>query len=119
MLRECDLGHGNPKCTGNSTGYDGINLIYAAGHCHAPDCISMELFNADTGKLLCRMDPVWGKSDKVQSKSLNVYDFGMQMFTSQPITALLGRKAELPFSEGCTFSCQNRSCSGTLTVDDK
>jgi len=27
----------------------GINLIYAGGHCHAPSCISLNLYNADTG----------------------------------------------------------------------
>ena len=32
---------------------------------------------------------------KIPSKFLNVYDFGMKMFTSQPITALLAREAEL------------------------
>ena len=36
------------------------------------------------------------------------------MYTSQPITALLGRKAELPLAERCTFSSQNRTRSGTL-----
>ena len=38
------------------------------------------------------------------------------MYTSQPITALLERKAELWLAERCTFSCQNRTRSGTLTV---
>ena len=52
-------------CTGNTTGYDGVHLIYAGGHCHAPSCVSMELFNADTGKLLCRHDPVYGQSHEV------------------------------------------------------
>jgi len=33
--------------------------------CHAPDCLSMELYNADTGRLLCRTEPVFGKSDDV------------------------------------------------------
>ena len=61
MMNECDTRKGN-TCTGNSTGFDGINLIYAAGHCHAPTCISMELFNADTGRRLCRHDPVYGES---------------------------------------------------------
>ena len=61
MMNECDTRKGN-TCTGNSTGFDGINLIYAAGHCHAPTCISMELFNADTGMRLCRHDPVYGES---------------------------------------------------------
>ena len=65
MMNECDTRKGN-TCTGNSTGFDGINLIYAGGHCHAPTCISMELFNADTGMMLCRQDPVAGQSDQVQ-----------------------------------------------------
>ena len=36
-------------------------------------------------------------------KSLKVYDLGMKMYTSQPITALLGRKPELPLAESCNF----------------
>jgi hypothetical protein len=55
----------NPGCWGNTTGYNGIHLIYAAGHCHAPSCISMELYNADTQELLCRHDPVYGKSHEI------------------------------------------------------
>ena len=43
----------------------GINLIYAGGHCHAPSCISMELFHADTGKLLCAHYPTYGKTHQV------------------------------------------------------
>ena len=38
--------------TSDSTG---VNLIYAGPHCHAPSCISMELYNADTGMLICGM----------------------------------------------------------------
>ena len=64
MINQCDTRKGN-TCSGNITGFDGINLIYAGGHCHAPSCISMELYNADTGKLLCRQSPVSGKSDEV------------------------------------------------------
>lgn len=37
-----------------------MRLIYAGGHCHAPACLSMELFRADTGALLCRQIPVYG-----------------------------------------------------------
>jgi len=43
----------------NGTG-KGIKLIYAGGHCHAPSCLSIELYNLDTGSLLCRQTPVWG-----------------------------------------------------------
>ena len=35
---------------------------------------------------------------------------------SQPIAALLERKAKLWLAERCAFSCQNRTRSGTLTV---
>jgi hypothetical protein len=27
-------------------------------HCHAPTCKRVELWNNDTGKLLCRQDPI-------------------------------------------------------------
>mmetsp|Transcript_379 Transcript_379/g.1116 ORF Transcript_379/g.1116 Transcript_379/m.1116 type:complete len:540 (+) Transcript_379:1019-2638(+) len=40
---------------------EGIKLIYAGPHCHAPTCLSMDLFNADTGELLCHVEPIRGK----------------------------------------------------------
>lgn len=60
MLVDCSLN--NLWCTGaNSTAADGIELIYAGPHCHAPSCLSMELYNADTGELLCGVAPVVGQ----------------------------------------------------------
>jgi len=38
-----------------------MRLIYAGGHCHAPSCISMELYRNDTGELLCLQSPKIGK----------------------------------------------------------
>lgn len=38
----------------------GFEIVYAAGHCHAPACISVELINVDTGDLICRQMPVYG-----------------------------------------------------------
>eukprot|EP00088_Acartia_fossae_P063657 TRINITY_DN7775_c0_g3_i4.p1 TRINITY_DN7775_c0_g3~~TRINITY_DN7775_c0_g3_i4.p1 ORF type:complete len:732 (-),score=82.04 TRINITY_DN7775_c0_g3_i4:96-2048(-) len=64
MMQDCDV-RKNPSCWGNTTDFDGINIIYAAGHCHAPSCLIMELYNADTNELLCRHDPVYGKSHEV------------------------------------------------------
>ena len=61
MMANCDV-RTNPGCWGDTSKYKGINLIYAAGHCHAPSCLSMELYNADTNELLCRHDPVYGKT---------------------------------------------------------
>ncbi|KAL4225559.1 hypothetical protein ACF0H5_016247 [Mactra antiquata] len=48
-----------------------IRLIYAGGHCHAPSCISMELYRNDTGhnmELLCRQVPVYGKGNVTHNK---------------------------------------------------
>ena len=71
MVNECDLRKGG-ECAGNATGFDGVHLKYAGGHCNAPSCISMELFNADTGKLLCRHDPVYGESDEVHNANCHL-----------------------------------------------
>lgn len=50
----------NHDLIGNSIGYQ---LIYAAPHCHAPTCISMELYNLDTGDLLCHVDGLLGSGN--------------------------------------------------------
>jgi hypothetical protein len=66
MMHNCSLRTGDGSCTGtgstdpNQTA--GVKLIYAGPHCHAPTCLSMELYNADTGRLLCHMEPVRGQS---------------------------------------------------------
>jgi hypothetical protein len=53
-----------PYCVdANKVTSKGIGLIMAGGHCHAPACLSLELYNADTGALVCRVTPVHGKSD--------------------------------------------------------
>lgn len=49
----------------------GTEIIYAAPHCHAPSCISMELYNADTGQLLCRVEPVYGTKDETVYEERN------------------------------------------------
>jgi hypothetical protein len=43
----------------------GIQLIYAGPHCHAPSCLSMELYNADTGRRLCSVTAIYGESHNV------------------------------------------------------
>jgi len=45
--------------------YKGMDLIYAAGHCHAPMCIELELYDESTGTLLCRNSATFGKTDKI------------------------------------------------------
>jgi hypothetical protein len=42
-----------------------MKLLYAGGHCHAPACISLELYKNDTGKLelLCGQYPIYGSGN--------------------------------------------------------
>jgi len=46
------------------TNYTGIMPLVIAAHCHAPSCIREELYNADTGELLCRVTAVYGTGDE-------------------------------------------------------
>lgn len=69
MMKDCSMRSSSSLCTGegstDSTKTKGVKLIYAAPHCHAPSCISMDLYNADTGDLLCHVEPTFGKTNKV------------------------------------------------------
>ena len=64
MLHDCSPGKAF-DCTGSRENKTGINLIYAGGHCHAPSCYTMELWNADNGQLLCRHDPIYGNGTEI------------------------------------------------------
>lgn len=68
-VHECDVRH-SPHCAGNVTG--GVNMVYLSHHCHAPSCLKAELWNADTGELICRQVPHVGAS-KTASPT-NPYD---------------------------------------------
>jgi hypothetical protein len=53
-----------------------FQLTYAAFHCHAPACIKGELYNADTGELICRNTAQYGtgltpSDEKVRCSSLS------------------------------------------------
>ena len=52
----------------------GIELIYAGPHCHAPTCLSMELYNDDTGELLCHVEPLRGEGRNKHDSSKEDYD---------------------------------------------
>ena len=47
---------------------DGIKFVQAGGHCHSPGCLSLELWNADTGESLCRIEPIAGKGTAPQDE---------------------------------------------------
>ena len=38
-------------------------LVYAGGHCHAPSCLSLTLYNNDTGKVVCEQIPMLGRGN--------------------------------------------------------
>ena len=44
-----------------SEGAGVYRLLYAAAHCHAPACLSMELWDEDRRELLCRNVPTIGE----------------------------------------------------------
>jgi hypothetical protein len=48
----------------------GTRLLYAGGHCHAPACISLNLYvnNSGTLELLCEQVPKYGKGDVAHDK---------------------------------------------------
>lgn len=47
----------------------GFQLVYAAAHCHAPACQSLELWNTDTGALICRNAAMYGNGTAAQDES--------------------------------------------------
>ena len=53
----------------NGNAINGIKLIYAGPHCHAQACLSMELYNADTGKLLCHVEPIRGGGRNINNNN--------------------------------------------------
>mmetsp|Transcript_129827 Transcript_129827/g.277119 ORF Transcript_129827/g.277119 Transcript_129827/m.277119 type:complete len:521 (-) Transcript_129827:100-1662(-) len=68
MLHPCDS-RTEPYCADpRLAGKDGLSLVMAGGHCHAPACISLELFDADTGELLCSIRPRFGKTHKAKDE---------------------------------------------------
>lgn len=68
MLTPCDA-RTQPYCADpKNVTSTGVLLVMAGGHCHAPACLSLELWNEDTGELLCRVTPVHGGGDAAQDE---------------------------------------------------
>ena len=60
-----------------------FQLMYAAAHCHTPACVSLELWNDDTGELICRNAPVYGTGDVAQNESGYVISIPPCLFGSE------------------------------------
>jgi hypothetical protein len=64
MLTACDP-KTQPYCADpRNVTADGVAFIMAGGHCHAPSCLSLELWNNETGELICRVTPAMGTGDQ-------------------------------------------------------
>jgi len=68
MMRDCSnqdsffctgVGSSDPNITA------GVKLIRINPHCHAPTCLSMELYNEDTGDLICGVRPIYGTGSEL------------------------------------------------------
>merc|ERR1712178_483934 len=69
MFTPCDP-RTDAYCADPKNGTDqGVLLIMAGGHCHAPACLSLELWNEDSGELLCEITPKHGSGDAAQDEA--------------------------------------------------
>jgi hypothetical protein len=50
----------NAHCIGGNKTSVGFKPVFVGAHCHAPTCISQELYNSDTGELICRQEAAYG-----------------------------------------------------------
>merc|ERR1712166_1560178 len=67
---QCAPGTPVQDCTHEITGTitppgTDVHFVAAHFHCHAPTCISLEIWNNRTGELLCREAPYHGQGDDV------------------------------------------------------
>jgi len=75
-VEQCKPGTPTQQCTKTITGAwmpvpptrPGMHLVAVHHHCHAPTCLKMEIWNNDTGKLLCRQQPVYGGTHLIAEK---------------------------------------------------
>lgn len=87
---QCPAGTPPSKCTNLNQGtwmphaavapgQPGLHLVKAHFHCHAPTCLRMELWNNDTGKLLCREEAVHGGTGQ-----LDLHKFDEKGYIAMP-----------------------------------
>jgi hypothetical protein len=70
---QCPPGTPTENCTHEISGVvtppgQDMRFVSAHYHCHAPTCLRMEIFNNNTGELLCREDAYHGQGADVSGK---------------------------------------------------
>jgi hypothetical protein len=48
-----------------ATETEAVHLVALHHHCHAPTCLRIDVYNNETGELICRAEPVYGGTGKV------------------------------------------------------
>jgi hypothetical protein len=70
--------------------FSGVTPLVVAAHCHAPSCLRQELYNADTGDLICRVEAQYGRSagvfDEANYIALPPCLFGYEPGLREPLT---------------------------------
>jgi len=75
-ILKCPAGTPTAQCTQTADGTwvpvaaggEPVHMIKAHFHCHAPACIHMEMWNNNTGKLLCRELGLYGGTHRIDDK---------------------------------------------------
>jgi hypothetical protein len=52
-------------------GGDNLHIAAMHFHCHAPTCLAMEIWNNKTGELLCRQEPIYGGTGKIDEQKFD------------------------------------------------
>merc|ERR1711998_604609 len=66
----CEPGTPVEQCTHEiwgvvTPGGDNLHMAAVHFHCHAPTCLAMEIRNNLTGELICRQEPIYGGTGKI------------------------------------------------------
>lgn len=92
----------------------GVKFLTIHGHCHAPTCLSFDLYNADTKEIICSQTPTYGTGTNVYNESgyitvppcvfgneedglmpAQVLPFGTRLFSSKRCRADTGHHGEM------------------------
>jgi hypothetical protein len=114
----------NPDGSANNSpgGAKGQKVYLAAmhHHCHAPTCLRLDFYNNDTGKLLCRVEPVYGGTGGYVSDGNGTFDEAGCERASAPccLRPALCCCVTPPLSDLCTAAvvASDRCCQSALHV---
>eukprot|EP00051_Salpingoeca_urceolata_P026537 m.477668 g.477668 ORF g.477668 m.477668 type:complete len:870 (+) comp20913_c0_seq1:229-2838(+) len=72
---QCPAGTPTKDCIHKITGLfaapSNTKLVAAHFHCHAPTCLDVTMYNNETGEIICREQPLYGGTGKIDRKSMD------------------------------------------------